>query len=179
MEIKYYRGYACLGYKELESCCSDVCALYQLSFWEVFKVSSRKASAGLILGVIKHVVIQRSTKKSGDALLQINQVVLPLLLLKGFLTSLSAVFELSLPLRSTLHSSVQGRVSQTQRESPVQSGGVGAYPGLPGYQAGLEGLGLCVLQLGTEVAVCSAYGLSKLILRSNVTELLECLPKAC
>lgn len=67
-------GYVCLDSKEFGSCFSDVCVLHQQSFWMVFKVSSEKASTDLIFEVIKKcVVIQRSAKKAGNAVLQINE----------------------------------------------------------------------------------------------------------
>lgn len=66
--------YACLDFKGFGSRLSDVCALYQQSFWEFFKVSSKKASTVLIFEVIKKcVAIQRSAKKACTAVLQINR----------------------------------------------------------------------------------------------------------
>lgn len=66
--------YACVDFKGFGSRFSDACALYQQSFWEFFKVSSKKASTLLIFEVIKKcVAIQRSAKKACAAVLQINR----------------------------------------------------------------------------------------------------------
>ena len=91
-------GYAGLDFKEYGSCFSDVCALYQPGFWEVFKVSSKKASTILIFEVIKkRVAIQGSVKKTCSAVLQVNKKSSCdcCCCFKGFLTSLSPIFKTS------------------------------------------------------------------------------------